>query len=104
MKWSPADMTLQWTPNIVRYSRSNGARSAKVYAVLRPIARQLILSKRVIFSPNRSHFGGSRACEVFLDQRAKLRRDFGPLSEPQLKAAHRLVQQHAEAIGGLQST
>src|SRR6202035_1975940 len=66
MKESPVDITLQWTPDIVRYSRSN-------------------------------------LCEVFLDQRAQFGADLWALSEPQFEAAHRLVQQHAEAIGGLQS-
>src|SRR5436305_6576740 len=47
--------------------------------------------------------GISSIPEIGLDQRAKLRRDFGALTEPELEPAHCLVQQHAEPIGALQS-
>src|SRR5665213_2990231 len=37
--------------------------------------------------------------EIGLDQCAQFGRNLGTLAEPQLKAAHRLVQQHAEPVG-----
>src|SRR5438034_11394991 len=48
-------------------------------------------------------FGGSSPREIGFNLRAKLRGDLGPLPEPQFKSPHRLMQQHAEPIGGLQS-
>src|SRR5258705_10798476 len=42
----------------------------------------------------------STLCEIGLDQITKLGGDLRALSEPQLKAAHRLMQQHAQPIDG----
>jgi hypothetical protein len=44
MKRSPADMILAGPRDFPGIPSLNGARSAKVYAVLRPIARQLLVS------------------------------------------------------------
>src|SRR6202158_5239063 len=65
--WSPVA-----PPNIGHRSFNDipaqTARDQQKWApVLRPIARQLI-EERMIFSPNRSHFGGSCAREISLDQ------------------------------------
>src|SRR5260370_25924490 len=46
---------------------------------------------------------GSNLCEIGLNQRAKLGRHLGALAEPEFEPAHRLMQQHAEPIGGFQS-
>src|ERR1700730_10463807 len=45
----------------------------------------------------------SNLCEIGLNQRAKLGRHLGALAEPEFEPAHRLVQQHAEPVGGFQS-
>src|SRR5579864_4094093 len=49
-----------------------------------------------------SRRGGGRP-EVGFGQSPQFRGHFGLFAEPQLKAAHRLMQQHAEAVGGAQS-
>src|SRR5665647_147388 len=41
--------------------------------------------------------------EIGLDQRTQFRRHFRLDAEPQFEAAHRLMQQHAEAIGRAQA-
>src|SRR5258707_8275626 len=46
---------------------------------------------------------GSKLCEIGLDQITKLGGNLRALSEPQLKPAHRLMQQHAQPIGGPES-
>src|ERR1700694_3119819 len=55
------------------------------------------------WTPALRPYSRSGLCEIGLDQRAQLRRDLRALAEPQFKPAHRLVQQHAQPIGGLQS-
>ena len=50
-----------------------------------------------------ARYSRSSLCEIGLDQRAKFRRHLGALSEPEFEPAHRLMQQHAEPVGGLQS-
>ena len=42
-------------------------------------------------------------CEIGLDERTKFRGNRRALSEPQFESAHRLMQEHAEAIGSPQS-
>src|SRR6266702_3185090 len=46
----------------------------------------------------------SSLCEIGLDQLTQLCRDLWLSAEPQLEAAHRLMQEHAEPVGGLQTT
>src|ERR1700687_6395975 len=53
--------------------------------------------------PKLQRYSSSNLRKIGLDQRPKLWRDLGALSEPQFEPAHRLVQQHAQPIGGLQS-
>src|SRR5580704_13303342 len=47
--------------------------------------------------------GGGRP-EIGLGQGPQFRGHFGLSAEPQLKTAHRLVQQHAEPVGGAQAS
>src|ERR1700687_4294183 len=64
-----------------------------------------IYSSFTLQSPFRSFndIPGSNLCEIGLDQITKLGGDLRAPSEPQFEPAHRLVQQHAQPIGGLQS-
>src|SRR5580700_8175500 len=46
---------------------------------------------------------GGGSLKIGLGQGAEFRGDFGLSAEPQLKTAHRLMQQHAEPVGGAQA-
>src|ERR1039457_4545762 len=46
--------------------------------------------------------GGRRRAQIGFYQRAQFRGDFRAYAEPAFEAPHRLVQQHAEPIGGAQ--
>src|ERR1700738_2005019 len=72
------------------------------------VERRTGMSWSPVAPPNMGHrcfndIPGSNLCEIGLNQRAKLGRHLGALAEPEFDPAHRLVQQHAEPIGGFQS-
>src|SRR5580704_1683972 len=87
--------------------------------VLRVIIVIVILPKGCQFTPQAKSFGGwhlkprSRlrySCrlgggrpEIGFGQGAEFRGHFGLSAKPQLKTAHRLMQQHAEPVGGAQA-
>src|SRR5674476_1562752 len=51
----------------------------------------------------RVHAGGGRRCaQIGYHQRAQFRGDFRAYAEPAFEAPYRLVQQHAEPVGGAQ--
>ena len=56
---------------------------------------------RKLCRPSRRACYVSGTPEIGLDQRTQLRRYLGPLAKPQLKPAHRLMQEHAQPVSRL---
>src|SRR5260370_27828826 len=85
--------------------RTSSLRSGASGCRRRNVSGKGIYSTFTLQSPFRSSndIPASTLCEIGLDQITKLGGNLGALSEPQLKPAHRLVQQHPHPIGALQS-
>ena len=67
-------------------------------AGIRPAARFYNPEPATLFR----RLAGGRA-EIGFEQGPQFRGDFGLFAEPERKAAHRLMQQHAKPVGGAQA-
>src|SRR5260370_32683028 len=81
--------------------RTSSLRSGANGCRRRNVPARGIYSSFTLQSPLRSSndIPASTLCEIGLDQITKLGGNLGALSEPQLKPAHHLVQQHPQPIG-----